>query len=46
MRQDLRIIMEQSEPERYCIDRFVGTMREFKLYLVVQRELLKAGVIA
>jgi hypothetical protein len=46
MQLQLSIILEQSEPDRFGIDSFVGTMREFKLYLVVQRELLKAGVIA
>jgi hypothetical protein len=44
MNLSLELVLEESE--RYCIDRFVGTMREFKLYLVAQRELLKAGVIA
>ena len=39
----LNIIMEQSEPERIGIDSFKGTMREFRLYLVAQRKLLKAG---
>jgi hypothetical protein len=45
MNLSLELVLE--EPERYCIDRFVGTVREFRLYLAVQREreLLKAGVI-
>lgn len=46
MQQDLRILMEQSEPQSIGIDSFKGSVKEFRLYLLAQRKLLEVGIIA
>lgn len=44
MKLSLELVLE--EPNRIGIDSFVGTMREFRLYLLAQRKLLEAGILA
>jgi hypothetical protein len=46
MQLQLSIILEQSEPDRFGIDSFVGTMREFRFYLLAQQKLIGAGILA
>jgi len=46
MELKLSLLLDQSEPEQFGIDSFIGTVRSFRLYLLAQKKLLEAGYIA
>lgn len=46
MKLSLELLQTWEEPEKVGIDSFKGNVREFRLYLLAQKKLLEAGIIA